>query len=122
MSLQLSVLVVDDEYSLRKSLSIILAKAGYSVQLASSVTQAQALLCNHHFDLVLLDYKLQDGLGTSLLPLIARQMPPPRVAILAALPRSSHKIDPCTQGVDIYLEKPCDPEEILKSARRLLER
>jgi DNA-binding response OmpR family regulator len=113
--------VVDDETSLRVSLSRILANAGYAVQSAGSLSQARELICGgRHFDLVILDLKYPDGLGTELLPLLRCQAPAPRVVFLAATPPETLGFDLTFEGVDAYLEKPCEPEAILATVRGLL--
>ena len=115
-----SVLIVDDEYTLRKSLSILLSKAGYKVTSANSLEQARVELAKGKFNLVLLDLKLPDGMGSELLPLLRQQKPVPHVMILSATPFHALEFDPCSQGVDIYLEKPCEPEDILQAAHQLI--
>ncbi len=115
-----TVLVVDDESSLRVSLKIILEQAGYAVQAASCLREARELLAIHHFDLIFLDMKLSDGLGGDLLPLIHTIMPVPRVIIFTATPENSLNFVPQEEDVKFYLEKPCDPEEILLAARKVL--
>ena len=115
-----AVLVVDDEYSLRVSLAIILEKAGYQVQAAGNLSQARALISKERFDLIFLDMKLPDGMGGDLLPEINQIIPTPRVIIFSATPANTLTFDPVDMGVTVYLEKPCDPEDIILAARKVM--
>jgi DNA-binding NtrC family response regulator len=121
MTHRCSILLVDDETSLRISLSRIFVNAGYAVQSAGSLDQARELICGgEHFYLVVLDLKYPDGQAMELLPLIQCQEPAPRVVILTATPLEASTFDLVSDGVDAYLEKPCDPEEIISTVHELL--
>ena len=115
-----SVLIVDDESSLRLSLEIILEQAGFAVRGASCLQEAREHLKRYHFDLIFLDMKLSDGMGGDLLPLIHAIVPVPQVIIFSATPPNTLSFKPEEEGIKIYLEKPCDPEEIIFAARKAL--
>ena len=119
--LSFTVLVVDDEYSLRISLAMILEKAGFKVQSTANLAQARTILSNENFDLIFLDMKLPDGMGSDLLPAIHQKNPTPRVIIFSATPPNTLTFDPVDMGVRVYLEKPCDPEDIILAARKVME-
>ena len=53
-----SILIVDDEPNLRKSLSMILQRQGYTVNTAADAEQAYADLQHHTYDLIFLDIKM----------------------------------------------------------------
>ena len=60
-----SILVVDDETSMREFLEMLLSKEGYRVSLAKNGKQAITLIQKKAYDLVLTDIRLGDitGLG-----------------------------------------------------------
>ncbi|MBE9542276.1 MAG: response regulator, partial [Proteobacteria bacterium] len=60
-----SILVVDDELSMREFLEILLAKEGYTVCCASNGEEACSILDREIFDLVITDIRMDavDGLG-----------------------------------------------------------
>ena len=120
MPINCAVLVVDDEYSLRISLGMILEKAGYQVHSVGNLSEARKLLSGEHFDLIFLDMKLPDGMGGDLLPEIAQINPTPRVIIFSATPSNTLTFNPVDMGVTVYLEKPCDPEDIIQAARKVM--
>ena len=55
-----TILVVDDEKSMREFLEILLAKEGYRVTLAESGEKACQILDTKHFDLVVTDIRMKD--------------------------------------------------------------
>ncbi len=115
-----SILIVDDEPSLRLSLEIILTQAGFAARGASCLQEARELLKRYHFDLIFLDMKLPDGMGGDLLPLIHTIVPVPQIIIFSATPPNVLSFTPEEEGINSYLEKPCDPEEIILAARKAL--
>ena len=60
------ILVVDDEPTHRDVVAFNLAKTGFKVSAAASVTKALMLAENEHFDLVITDYFIPDYTGTDL--------------------------------------------------------
>lgn len=56
-----SILVVDDELSMREFLTILLEKEGYGVRAAADGKSALALLEAQPFDLVISDIRMQIG-------------------------------------------------------------
>jgi len=55
----LHILVVDDEDDFRSAYQSLLQGLGYTCELAATTQEARAALQNHHFDVVLLDLRLQ---------------------------------------------------------------
>jgi two-component system response regulator PilR (NtrC family) len=65
--LKKTILVVDDEPSMREMLSIMLRKEGFEVVLADSRGTAADVLARGPVDLVITDVKLPDGDGIEIL-------------------------------------------------------
>ena len=61
-----SILIVDDEESLRESLSLILKKKGYFVESAATGKDALKIAQNKTFNMALLDINLPDTEGIEL--------------------------------------------------------
>lgn len=61
------ILILEDEFDLRETLTIFLTEVGFSVEGASLVKDAIAMLRDGHFDAVLLDLMLPDGNGAEVL-------------------------------------------------------
>jgi DNA-binding NtrC family response regulator len=65
MSVQ-RVLIVDDEHELRVLLGSALIAAGYDIDVAAGVEEAQALLAKGRYALVIADWWLSDGIGMTI--------------------------------------------------------
>jgi PAS domain S-box-containing protein len=126
----LSVMVVDDEPSVRELLGVTLAKCGATVTPAASVADALAVLPNLRPDVVVSDIAMpgMDGYEflqklRELVPLRGgRQVP---VIALTACASGQDRDLVMQAGFDRYLTKPVDPAEIVRaiaqshSARRV---
>jgi DNA-binding response OmpR family regulator len=115
-----TVLIVDDEASLRQSLSLVLKSGGYRVTTASSVAEANQFLKAGAFDLVFLDLKMPEVDGLTLLREIRRLYPHMPVLILTAHATLDSAMEAVRLGARDYLLKPIDPERILARAKEIL--
>ena len=70
------ILVIDDQPGMRRSLSILLGKAGYEVEEAANGEHAVTFLEKQAFDLVITDLKMSPGTGLDILfYMTAKQLP-----------------------------------------------
>ncbi len=60
------LLLVEDDIALRQGLTAALQNEALTVHAAADLTEARRLLCEHTFDLLLLDVNLPDGSGVEL--------------------------------------------------------
>jgi DNA-binding NtrC family response regulator len=116
------ILVVDDDLSIRKTVSLILAQAGYLVDTAATGEEAIAKSDVNFYSLALIDYRLPDMAGTKLLTLLRETVPRMMKVILTGFPVLDNAIDAINRGVDGYLTKPVDTEQLLKTIRELLKK
>ena len=120
MSTNHSILVIDDEPNIRRSLSLILQRAGFTITTAANATEALQLLQAGAFDLTFLDIKLPDQNGIQLLPQIRELYSEMPVLILTAHATLDTAIGAVRSGARDYLLKPIDPEDILKRVEAIL--
>ncbi len=115
-----SILIIDDEPNLRRSLGLILQRAGYSVTTASNAAEAIQLLQAGAYDLTFLDIKLPDQNGIQLLPKLRELYADMPVLILTAHATLDTAIEAVRLGARDYLLKPIDPENILNRVGAIL--
>lgn len=108
-----SVLVVDDEASLRSTLAAILESAGHHVIEAEDGRAALQLLQEHEIDVLVLDLHMPRIDGLTVLRQI--QVPPPIVIVYSAfaLYKSEAVRDEVGAKVFRYMRKPVPPLELI---------
>lgn len=120
MTPQDSILIVDDEQLLRRSLSLILQKENYRVETAASAEEALKCLLAQAYDLMFLDLSLPGMSGIDLLVQVHKQAPHLPVLILTAHAALESAIQAVRLGARDYLIKPVEPAEILARVAEVL--
>src|SRR5262249_37739866 len=115
-----TVLVVDDEELIRWSLKERLTSDGYRVVEAGSAAAAVAS-CDDEVDLVVLDYKLPDGDGVTVLKKIKERHPDTLVILLTAYSNIDTAVTAMREGAYHYARKPFDLDEISILVAQALE-
>jgi two-component system response regulator HydG len=116
------ILVVDDEPSMRTTLSILLKKEGYQVSQASNGTEALKMLELGQYDMVLTDLKMEGVDGVELLRQVKAADPHTEVLIFTAYGTVTSAVEAMKLGAYDYIGKPFDEEELLLKVSRALER
>ena len=115
-----TILVVDDEQLIRWSLTERLKAEGYDV--VEAATAADALVKSADgVDLVLLDYRLPDGDGLSVLKKIKERTPDTLVIMLTAYSNLDTAVEAMKQGAYHYANKPFNLDEIALLVEKALE-
>jgi len=118
-----NTLVVDDDPGVRFFLEETLRQDGHVVETASSGEEALDLLRDAFFDVVMLDLKLggrADGLRV--LEALRWRWPETVVVILTAHGSLETAMAAIQEGVDGYLLKPAEPDEVRQAVQEALER
>ena len=115
-----TILVVDDEQLIRWALASRLTDEGYKVIEAESAAEA---LRKHRegVDLVLLDYKLPDGDGLSVLQSMKAADPETVVILLTAVTNVETAVEAMKRGAYHYANKPFNLDEIVILVEKALE-
>jgi DNA-binding NtrC family response regulator len=100
------ILVVDDEYLIRWSLSQALAQEGHEVSSAENGRKAIEAFETQTFDFVITDLVMPELDGWQVLEMALRVRPQPRVIIISAHGREASREMAKERGAWAYLEKP----------------
>ena len=115
-----SILIVDDEESIRVSLEAIL-KNKYYVNTAETGLTALKMLQNDHYDLTLSDIKMDDMNGIALLKKVKEKFPKIPVLLMTGYSSLNTAIEALRLGASDYLIKPCYKKEVFASVARCLK-
>ena len=122
MSESARILVIDDEESIRRTVSIILRHAGYSVDTAENGKEAIEKSELNFYNLALIDIRLPDMEGTELLAALKETTPRMVKIILTGYPALQNAVTAINKGVDAYLIKPLEPRELLRVVKEHLDK
>ncbi len=107
-----SILVVDDERSMRDFLKILLKKEGYSVETASDGNSALERIGEKAFNLVITDIRMDGMDGLQLLNHIKEQTPSLPVVMITAFASPGDAVFAMKNGAFDYISKPFNVDEI----------
>jgi len=113
-----NILIIDDEKDICSLLSDALSRKGYNVALANTKRGAMLCLKKESPDMVLLDLKLPDGDGISVLSKIRRTHPKTIVNVISAYGSEERREEAKNKGAGSFIDKPFTEKDILKSIRR----
>src|SRR5664280_2296377 len=116
-----SILVVDDERTLRETLAEGLEEEGFAVFQAADGREAVEAFRRHHPDLILLDLMLPEISGTEVCRVIRAESGVP-ILMLTAKSAEVDKVVGLELGADDYVTKPFSFRELLARIRALLRR
>lgn len=115
-----SILIVEDEESLRETLQLNLEIEGYMVTTASTGSEALQVVRKEYFDLILLDIMLPEMDGITVCENIRLQNNDVPILFLSAKNSSMDRIEGLKKGGDDYLTKPFNLEELLLRVDKLI--
>lgn len=100
--------MVDDEPDLRTLYELTLLREGYRVETAGSVQEGTAQLQSRHFDVVITDMRLPDGIGMELLLQLRERARSERCIVMTAYGSAENAVEALRAGAFDYLTKPVD--------------
>jgi DNA-binding NtrC family response regulator len=117
-----AVLIVDDEESIRKTLSILLKRNGFRTEEATNGLEALEMMARSPYDLVIADLNMPAMGGIDLLKRIKEDHGDTEVIILTAYGAIQSAVEATKLGAYDYLTKPIDPKDIMIRVRNAVER
>lgn len=116
-----TVLIADDDASIRTVLSQALARAGFQVRSTSNASTLWKWVKDQEGDLVLTDVMMPDGSVFEFLPRIRQERPKLPIIVMSAQNTLLTAISAAEQGAYEYLPKPFDLEKMIELVKRALE-
>jgi two-component system, NtrC family, response regulator PilR len=117
-----SILVVDDELSMREFLKILLEKDGYHVTTAAEGRTAFELAGQHPFDLVISDIRMPGMTGLELLAQLKQLKADIGVIMITAFASPDDAVGAMKNGAFDYITKPFNVDEIKSVVRAALKK
>lgn len=120
-SQKLSVLIVDDDDAMRRSVRRVLMLDGYHVDVAGSGREMLGRQDLQQFFAILLDRKLPDGDAGKIITHLRDLAPHSAILIVTGHADMDSTLAAIRQGVDDYLIKPVEPESLRARLASLAE-
>lgn len=121
MDMEKRILIIDDDFSLRKVMVKALSSKEISVKSVSSISEAWVRLSNESFDLVICDVMLPDGDGLELVKKIKDKDKNQKIIIISAQNNIITAIKADELKVFEYLPKPIDLNDLIISVNQSLK-
>ncbi|WP_348265110.1 response regulator transcription factor [Telmatobacter sp. DSM 110680] len=119
---QSTVLIVDDEPSIRISLRTILSGLGFVVVEAARGEEAVSLVRTAHFDIVLLDINMPGLGGIEVCRVMRKNEPLLPIVMLTVQGSEDRKVEALDAGADDYITKPFQLRELIARIRAAVRR
>jgi two-component system, OmpR family, response regulator len=116
------ILVVEDEAEMAGLIVSLIKSAGYVVDKSQSLEDARQSVREAEYDLIVLDRRLPDGDGISIVSTLRMLQPGVRILMLSALNSLSETVSGLDGGADDYLTKPFQGPELIARIRASLRR
>jgi two-component system cell cycle response regulator len=122
MSDNATILIIDDDESTCRTLTLIFGKKGYETDTAGTGKEAIDKARGRFFNLALLDIKLPDMEGVALLAPLKEMHPDMVMVMITAYASIETAIQALNDGASAYITKPLNMDEVLATIRGALEK
>lgn len=117
-----SILIVEDDRSLREGLAMNLRLQGYTVLLAANGDEGMRAAFDERPDLIVLDIMMPGWSGLDILSELRKRGQNVPVLMLSARGRARDKVEGLNLGADDYMSKPFDLPELIARVEVMLRR
>ena len=117
----LNILVVDDEVTIRKTLSVCLETEGHKVLAVSNFQDALTETARWSFELALVDLRLGTENGLDLIPALLAQTPWLKIIVITAYASIDTAVEAMRRGATDYLPKPFTPAQVKLAVQKVIE-
>jgi len=116
------ILIIEDDESTRKTLSLVLGKKGYATEAACTGQEALEKAKKQSFNVTLLDLKLPDMEGLELVAPLKELHPDLAVIVITGYASLETALQALKQGAADYITKPLDMGGVLAAIGEALEK
>lgn len=120
--MDISILIVEDEESIRRFIKINLERAGYVVKEAGSGEEGIEIARREKIDILVLDIMLPGMDGFETCKIMRNEFPDLGIIMLTAKTQDVDKIMGLEYGTDDYMTKPFNPMELVLRIKSLARR
>lgn len=113
MAIAPTILIVDDDPQMCKSIEKLLKGDGYQPSISYSGPGAMEMISEHNIDIVLLDILMPEMDGFQVFDNIIQVSPDTLVIIMTGMTSFESAVEALRRGAHNYLKKPFEPEELL---------
>jgi two-component system NtrC family sensor kinase len=117
-----SILIVDDNKSICRSLTLFFEEKGYETETAGTAKEGLEKAQGRFFNLTLLDIRLPDIEGIELLAPLKEMHPDMMVIMITAYGSLKTAVRALNEGASRYIIKPLNMDEVLATIREALEK
>jgi DNA-binding response OmpR family regulator len=122
-SSECSILIVEDDSSIRRLVRTVLLRQGYQVEIAADGLEAIAKLAVANYDVIILDLMMPNLDGFSFMAAMARDTPERLKHVIITSAASPAVINERLKGIPFdLLPKPFDIHELISRVRACVER
>jgi DNA-binding response OmpR family regulator len=123
IQMQPKLLFVDDEPTIRTTLSAILEQQGFQVTVAATVAEGLSYIMEERYDILISDLNIgEPGDGFTVVSAMRRTQPEAVTIILTGFPAFEAALRAIREQVDDFITKPADLDELVATLRMRLER
>lgn len=119
--MSMTILIVDDEENARQNIKEFLIQKGHDVIEAGTLKEAKALVAKSVADIILLDVRLPDGYGPTLLEETSRLPARPPIILMTAYGDIDMAVDAMKNGAIDFHQKPIQFDRLEQSIQRASE-
>ncbi|RMD87295.1 MAG: sigma-54-dependent Fis family transcriptional regulator [Calditrichaeota bacterium] len=116
------ILLIDDDKTFQTVTKSVLEEEGFSVEVATSTDEGEALLQRSTFDLILTDLVMPGKGGLDVLEYVKRWCPETPVIMITGFATIHSAVEAMKAGAEDYLTKPCSNEELVVRIKKVLEK
>ncbi len=115
------ILIVDDDFSVRETLTDILESRGWSVEGVPTGREAVEKIEEKNFDCVILDLRLPDFTGFEIIERIKNRVNKSRIVVITGYATDQIIVDALSKAEYFLLLKPVEPEQLISVVEKILE-